>query len=234
MIIVRLLIAGFASFVGGVCYLTGLKKLMSALLLAFGCIISLFFGIIFLIPNSENILGFPVFGLGGSWPFFLLAAVLACGAIIILLKERVVDEYEVLSAQHGKFLVFGLLGCVTAIFCPAFFWFPSEERRLAVAESALGLEVFIGTLVFIVLFFGSLYLLYRASLGGTEGRPDFMQRVVLAIFAVLQLEKIPALIAYLLIYSPETQIIFPAVAAFALASYVGVGIFFWFTGSRIE
>ncbi len=139
-----------------------------------------------------------------------------------------------LSAQHGKFLVGGLLGCLTAIFCPAFFWFPSEERRLAVAESALGMEVFIGTLLFIVLFFGSLYLLYRASLGGTAGRPDFMQRVVLAIFAVLQFDKIPALIAYLLIYSPETQIIFPAVAAFALASYIGVGGFFWFAGSRIE
>jgi hypothetical protein len=52
-----------------------------------------------------------------------------------------------------------------------------------------------------------------------------MRRFVLGLFTVLQLDKMPLLVAYLLIYSPETKVVFPYGAALALASYVPVGIF---------
>ena len=35
----------------------------------------------------------------------------------------------------------------------------------------------------------------------------------------------PLLVAYLLIYSPETKVVFPYLAALALTSYIPVGIF---------
>ena len=52
-----------------------------------------------------------------------------------------------------------------------------------------------------------------------------MRRFVLALFAFFQLYKMPALVAYLLIYSPETHIVFPKLAALALAGYLPVGLF---------
>jgi hypothetical protein len=52
-----------------------------------------------------------------------------------------------------------------------------------------------------------------------------MRRFVLAFFTFFQFDKMPLLVTYLLIYSPETRISFQNVAAFALASYIPVGIF---------
>jgi hypothetical protein len=52
-----------------------------------------------------------------------------------------------------------------------------------------------------------------------------MRRFVLGFFAFFQFDKMPLLVAYLLIYSPETQVIFPNIAALALASYLPVCIF---------
>lgn len=232
--IIRVLLAGFASFVGGICYLSGLTRLMSSLLLGFGCLMSLFFGAIFAIPNSENILGFPVHGSGGAWPFFMLAVTLAVITLFLLAKKPSQVEYEQLSLDHVKFLGGGLLTCLASIFIPGFLWFPSEVRRLTVDQASLGMEVFAGTIVYLIGISCAIYLLYRATRGGTKGRPDFMKRVVLAIFAVFHLDKIPVLIAYLLIYSPETQIIFPKLAALALASYIPVAIFLWKTGADSE
>lgn len=232
--IIRVLLAGFASFVGGICYLSGLTRLMSSLLLGFGCIISLFFGAIFAIPNSENILGFPVHGTGGAWPFFVLAALLAVITIFLLAKKPSQVKYEQLSSVHAKFLGGGLATSFASIFIPGFFWFPSESRRLTVDQTSLGVEVFVGTIIYLIGISCSLYLFYRATRGGTEGRTDFMKRVVLALYAFFHLDKIPVLIAYLLIYSPETQIIFPKLAALALASYIPVAIFLWKTGADSE
>lgn len=231
--IIRILIAGFASLVGGVCYLTGLSRLMNALLLSFGGLMASFLGAVFLLPTSQDILGFPVYGKGGSWPFFVLAIIFCIMAGLQLVLKRKACLAETLGVQHGKFLISGLAGCLVSIFLPAFFWFPSDEKRLMVEESSLGVDVFIGTIVFIFCLTVSLYLLYRAGRGGTKQRPDFMQRVVLALFAIFQLDKIPAFIAYLLIYSPETQIIFPGSAAFALAAYIPVGVFLWYTSTML-
>lgn len=231
--IIRILIAAFTSFVGGICYLTGLSRLMNALLLSFGGLMSIFLGAVFLLPTSEDVLGFPVYGKGGSWPFFVLAVILFIMAGLQLILKRKKGTPELLGVQHGKFLIGGFFGCLTSIFLPAFFWFPSEEKRVLVEQSSLAVQVLIGTCFFILCLSGSLYLLYRAGRGGTEYRPDFMQRVVLALFAIFQLDKIPAFIAYLLIYSPETQIIFPGSAAFALAAYIPVGVFLWYVSAAM-
>ena len=53
-----------------------------------------------------------------------------------------------------------------------------------------------------------------------------MRKFVLALFSVLHLDKMPALVSYLLIYSPETHVVFPGLAALALAGYIPLGFFF--------
>lgn len=68
-------------------------------------------------------------------------------------------------------------------------------------------------------------MLYLASKGMTENRPDMMRRFVPALFAFCHLDKMPALVAYLLIYSPETHVVFPKIAALALAGYIPIAIF---------
>lgn len=227
--IARILIIAFTSVVGAVCYLNGMNRLMSALLLAFGSLMAFVFGLLFVLPNSESILGFPVYGQGSSGLFFALAVLLAIGTVLILLKKSDIASYEHIAVEHFKFFAGGLLTSVVAIFLPAFFWFPSEEKRVLVEESALATQAFIGTCFYLVCWMGALYLFYRASRGGTPNRPDLMLRLVLAVFAFFQLDKIPVLIAYLLIYSPETQVVFPGVAAFALASYIPMLFFLWLT-----
>ena len=111
------------------------------------------------------------------------------------------------------------------MFLPAFLWFPSEESRLAAETLTLGLKVLAGVCIYLVGCCVALYLLYRASRGTTSNHPDLMRRFVPALFSFCHLDKMPALVAYLLIYSPETHIIFPKIAALALAAYVPMGIF---------
>lgn len=224
--IVRIILAVFVSFVSGFCYLTGLMKLMSGLLLGFGVVSSVFFGIIFLLPGTDQRLWFPVYGTGASWPFFLLALVLA-GLIVWLLQRKPEQAAtQSFSNIHTRALGWGLLIYLAALFLPAFLWFPSEAKRLSVADARLGLEVLLGVLLYLAGTIGALYYFYQASRGGTEKHPDLMRRFVLALFATLHLDKMPALVAYLLIYSPETGIIFPTVAALALAAYIPIGFFF--------
>lgn len=222
--IIRILLAGFTSLVGGVCFLSGLMRLMSGLLVAFGILSSLFFGIVFLMPASEDRLWFPVHD-GSAWPFFLLALILCLMTVWLFLKPKEAAVEEQLGTVHFKYLAGGLFLYLCSLFVPAFLWFPSEEKRLAAEVSKLGLEVFSGVCVYLLVSSGALWLLYRASKGVTGGHPDLMRRFVPALFAFFQLDKMPALIAYLLIYSPETQVVFSKLAALALAGYIPITIF---------
>ena len=52
-----------------------------------------------------------------------------------------------------------------------------------------------------------------------------MSRFVPALFSVFHLDKVPALVAYLLVYSAEPQLVFPKIAALALAAYIPVAFF---------
>ncbi|THB75062.1 MAG: hypothetical protein D6B25_12555 [Desulfobulbaceae bacterium] len=215
----------FVSFVSGFCFLTGLMKLMSGLLLSFGVIAAVFFGVVFLLPGNDERLWFPIYGDGAAWPFFLLALVLV-GVIIWLFKRAALEpEPESFSNLHTRALGWGGLIYLAALFLPAFLWFPSEAKRLVVDDTRLGIEVFIGVLLYIGGTIGALYFFYKASKGGTAKHPDMMRRFVLALFSALHLDKMPALVAYLLIYSPETGVVFPKVAALALAAYIPIGFF---------
>ena len=222
--IIRILLAGFTSFVGGISYLSGLMRLMSGLLVGFGILASLFFGIVFLMPASEDRLWFPVHD-GSAWPFFLLALILCLLTVWLFLKPREDAAEEPLHASHFKCLAGGLFLYLCALFVPAFFWFPSEEKRLAADVSRLGLDVFFGVCVYLAVSSGALWLLYRATKGVTAGHPDLMRRFVPALFAFFQLDKMPALVAYLLIYSPETQVVFSKLAALGMAGYIPIIIF---------
>ena len=222
--IIRIFLAGFTSFVGGICFLSGLMRLMSGLLIGFGIFSSLFFGIVFLMPSNEDKLWFPVHD-ASAWPFFLLAVILGLMTVWLFLKRKETAPVEPLNSVHFKSLAGGLFLYLCSLFIPAFFWFPSEEKRLAADVSKLGLEVFSGVCVYLVASSIALWLLYRASKGVTEDHPDLMRRFVPALFAFCQLDKMPALIAYLLIYSPETQVVFSKLAALALAGYIPIAIF---------
>jgi hypothetical protein len=52
-----------------------------------------------------------------------------------------------------------------------------------------------------------------------------MSRFVPALFSVFHLDKLPALVAYLLVYSSEPELVFPKIAALALAGYIPVAVF---------
>ena len=52
-----------------------------------------------------------------------------------------------------------------------------------------------------------------------------MSRFVPALFSVFHLDKVPALAAYLLVYSSEPELVFPKIAALALAAYIPVSVF---------
>jgi len=199
---------------------------MSGLLLGFGFFASLIFGIIFALPDNENRLWFPIHGGGASWPFFFLAICLMMLIIYLFLKKSDPAERDPLAAIHLKFLAGGLFLYLCSLFVPAFLWFPSEEKRLAVEAGSLGIDVFIGVCIYLAGTGGALYLLYRATQGATDDHPDLMRRFVLSVFSVFHLDKMPALVAYLLIYSPETYVIFPKIAALALAAYIPIGVFF--------
>ena len=224
--IIRLILAGFSSLVAGVCYLSGMMRVMSGLLLAFGVLSALFFGIVFTLPASDDRLWFPIHGTGAAWPFFLLALCLSALICYLFLAESKPAAEEQLVSKHLKYLGAGLLLYLFALFLPAFLWFPSEEKRLTLEISRLGLEVFIGVCLYLAGSCGALFLLYRSTKGSTSQRPELMRRFVPALFSILHLDKIPALVAYLLIYSPETQIIFPKIAALALAAYIPIALFF--------
>jgi hypothetical protein len=223
--IIRVLIAGFASTVAGVSYLTGMTRIMTALLLGFGALVSFVFGLLFLFPVDGGRLWFPVSGEAPSYPFFLIGTLLAAMIGALYLVKPKFEIVEEVSKIHFKYLIWGGGGYLSTLFISSFFWFPSDSRKLAIDASGLAVEALAGTCFFILGLSGSLYLLYRASRGSSTERPDMMRRFVLALFTFFQLDKMPALAAYLLIYSPDVQLVFPNLAALALSAYIPVGIF---------
>lgn len=223
--VVRILIAGFASFVAGLSYLTGLTRLMSALLLGFGTFSAFFLGILFLLPVDADRLVFPLYEKVPAWPFFLIGVILL-GMTLTLFKGNFKQaESEPVSSQHFKYLLWGVGGYLTSLFLSSIYWFPSDAKRLTVDPSSLSAEVLGGTCLFLLGVSMSCYFFYLASKGNSDTNPDLMRRFVLAFFTFFQFDKMPLLVAYLLIYSPDTKIIFPNIAALALASYIPVGLF---------
>ncbi len=222
--IVRIVLLLFISAASGICYLAGMTRLMSSLLIGFAVMVSTFFGILFVVPESRE-LWFPVYGEGASWPFFLLALILI--VIIGLLlrgKERKIREEQV-TADHYKYFIGAFLANILSVYLPSLLWFPSDEKRESLDASSLGLYVLSGTCLYLLGTIISLYLFYLASKGTAEKYPDLMRRIVLAVFSGFHFDKMPAFVAFLLIYSPETRIIYPTFAALALAAYIPVAVF---------
>jgi len=223
--VIRVLIAGFASSVAGISYLAGQARLMTALLLGFGSLSSFIFGLLFLLPIDQERLWVPLYGKAPSYPFFLLGAVLAAMIASLYLVKPKFEIIEQVSKTHFKYLAGGLGGYISTLFLASFFWFPSDARRLTTDESGLAIQMLVGTCFFIAGLSCSLYLFYKASRGSSEGRPDMMRRFVLALFSFFQLDKMPVLVAYLLIYTPGGIEVFPNIAFLALSAYIPVGIF---------
>ncbi|MEE4243358.1 MAG: hypothetical protein V2I36_17985 [Desulfopila sp.] len=223
--IVRIFLILFISGASAVCYLAGYVRLMSGLLLGFASLVSVFFGALFVVPEENRELWFPVYGDGAAWPFFLLALLLVAIAALLFNKRQVNAPAEILSSVHYKYGIGAFVTSLLSVFLPVVFWFPSDDKRLSIDSSALGEGVLLGTCIYLIGTILSLFLFYRASKGGKPNNPDFMRRVVLALFSMLHFDKLPAFVAFLLIYSPETQIIYPSIAALALAAYIPVGLF---------
>jgi len=223
--VVRVLIAGFASFVAGFSYLTGLAKLMTGLLLGFGALSSFFFGILFVLPIDAERLFFPVYEKVPAWPYFLIGLILTGMTIALYLVKVQPAEGEQVSSNHFKYLLGGIVGYLSSLFLSSIYWFPSDARKLSADASSLTTGVLIGTSLFLIGVSFSCYLFYRASKGVSDRHPDLMRRFVLGLFTFFQFDKLPLLVTYLLIYSPETQVSFQNIAALALISYIPVGIF---------
>jgi hypothetical protein len=223
--VVRILIAGFASFVAGLSYLTGLAKMMTGLLLGFGAFCSFFFGVLFYLPIDAERAFFPVYEKVPAWPYLVIGLMLTAMTVaLFLVKTRPVAGEQV-SAVHFKYFVGGIGGYLASLFGSSVYWFPSDAQKLSADPASLTSDVIIGTCLFLLGISISCLLFYRASKGRSESHPDLMRRFVLAFFTFFQFDKMPLLVTYLLIYSPETRISFQNVAAFALASYIPVGIF---------
>lgn len=223
--IVRILIAGFASFVSGLSYLSGLTRLMTALLVGFGALSSLFFGGLFLLPVDQERLVFPIYEKVPAWPYFVLAIVLLSLLVALFLVKAKPAAPEQVSSAHFKYLVAAIGGYLTSVFFSSIYWFPSDETRRGADAATLSTQVLIGTVIFLLGICGSCYLFYKASKGNSEDNPDLMRRFVLAFFTFIQLDKVPLLVAYLLIYAPDTGVIFPNIAALALSAYIPVAVF---------
>ena len=223
--VVRILIAGFASFVAGLSYLTGLTRMMTGLLIGFSALGSFFFGVLFFLPIDAERAIFPVYNKVPAWPYFLIGLILTAMAVALFLVKTKPVQDEQVSAVHFKYLLGGIGGYLASLFLSSVFWFPSDARRLSTAPASLTRGVLIGTSLFLVGVSISCYFLYRASKGMSERHPDLMRRFVLGFFTFFQFDKMPLLVAYLLINSPDTEVSFPNIAALALASSIPVALF---------
>jgi hypothetical protein len=223
--IVRIFVAGFASLVAGLSYLTGLARLMTGFLLGFGAVCSFLFGVLFFLPADANRRLFPVYQVVPAWPFFLIAAALVGMILVLFLRKAKPAATESVSSVHFKYLFGGIGGYLLSLFLSSVYWFPSDAVRRGADPASLASEVLFGTCLYLAGITISCALFYRASKGCSERHPDLMRRFVLGLFTFFQLDKMPLLVAYLLIYSPETGVIFPHLAALALSSYIPVGIF---------
>lgn len=232
--IIRIILILFTSLASGVCYLAGYARLTSSLLVGFGSLVSFFFGVLFLLPEEQRNLWFPVYGTSAVWPYMVIGGILAFIAYRILVQKWEKSEDEPFSSDHLQYLAGGALAYIFTIFIASYFWFPSDERRLEATEPSLLLFVYIGTGIYLAGTLCSLFLLYKASRGVAKDYPDMMRKIVLAVFAVFHFDKFPPFIAFLLIYSPETQIIYPHAAALALAAYIPVSLFLAKLSRKIE
>jgi hypothetical protein len=232
--IIRLILIAFFSGSSAICYLAGLTRLMSGLLVGFGSLVSLFFGILFLLPAENRNLWFPLHGDGVVWPFMLLAIIMLALAILILAGKMKSTETERVNREHFQYLIGAVFAYILNVFISAYFWFPSEAKRRAADESIILTSVYIGNVIFIAGIIISLFLFYKSSQGAYPGYPDLMRRLILALFSALHFDKFPAFIAFLLVYSPETQIIYPYGAALALSAYIPVGLFLFFLSGEKE
>jgi hypothetical protein len=223
--IIRVFIAGFASFVAGLSYLTGLGRLMTALIIGFSAFSSFFLGVLFMLPVNEDRLWFPISAEAPAWPFFILAIVLLAMVLSLFLVKSQKGASEHVSNSHFKYLLGGIGGILTSLFLSSIYWFPSDAKRLAVDESSLATQVLLGTGMFFIGISVSCFLFYKASKGTSERHPDLMRRFVLGLFTFCQFDKMPLLVAYLLINSSDTKIIFPGVAVFALSASLPVAFF---------
>jgi len=223
--IVRILIAVFASVVASIGYLTGYVRMMTALLIGFGALSATIFGILFILPAEETGFLSPMYDQYPGWPFIIVAAILAAMVAVLFLTEVKGAPEEPVSALHFKYLLVGVGGFLISLFVSSVYWFPSDEVRLAVERSVLRFEVMLGTIFFVIGLTLSCLCFYKASRGTSKKHPDLMRRFVLALFAFFQFDKVPLLVAYLLVYSPETKVIFPHLAALSLAAYIPVGVF---------
>ncbi len=224
--IVRIVIALFISLVSGMCYMTGLTKLMSGLLIGFGAICALFFGIVFLLPPNSEKITFAVTAPGASWPFFLLALILIFLIAFLFLykpEKKGASGFEQLCSSHLQLFGGGILLYLFSLFLPIALWFPADNATSAPGDNA-ELMLLIGVLIFVSGASVALYLIYRASRGGTGDNPNLMRRLVPALLSVFHFDKIPALVAYLLIYSEQPQLVFAKIAALALAAYIPVAL----------
>ena len=169
--IVRIVIALFISLVSGVCYLAGLTRLISALLISFGVLSALFFGIVFLLPPGSDRFTFAVSAQGVSWPFFLLALILVLMIVYLYLykpKSADTPEFEELGPSHLRRLGGGVLVYLVSLFLPVLLWFPSESTVAGGDQSQLETMVLVGVLIFITGLSTALYLIYQSTRGGTE------------------------------------------------------------------
>lgn len=223
--LIRIGIAIFASFVTSFSYFSGLARLTTGLLLGLGLLGSMSFGVMFLLPaESEGVL-FPAFVEVTPWPYFVVALLLALMiASLYLVKAKTVVEERV-TVTHFKLLIGGIIGYLASLFLASVYLFPSAASLAADGPQILKTKIIVGGVLYLVGISISCYLLYRASKGGSETHPDLMRRTILGLFALLQLDKVPLLITYLLIYSPETVRIFPEIGGIALLSYLPVGLF---------
>ena len=215
----------FLSGACGICYLAGYLRIMSGLLVFFGSLAALFFGLLFSISEMSRNLQFPVDGDGGGLLFIVLAVFLCAMAMYIVFSKEGITRQEEISSSHFRYLFGGIFVYLISIFLASYFWFPSDELRLQADSVSLGRYVLLGTVLFLLGQVISLYLFHCASKGGLPGNPDLMRRLVLALFAVFHLDKIPLLFAFLLVYSPEAQAIYPWCVLLVLGGYIPTSIF---------
>ena len=136
--IIRVILAVFISGATGICYLAGFARLMSGLLIGFGSLVCIFFGIIFIVPEENRQLWFPVFGDGLAWPFFLLALILAGLAGLLFIKRSEEIAPETVSSVHFQYFIGAFFAYVLSVFLPSLLWFPSEEKRTLLDAETLG------------------------------------------------------------------------------------------------
>ncbi|MBM9604022.1 hypothetical protein [Desulfopila inferna] len=223
--IIRIILVLFVSGASAISYMAGYARVMSGLLIGFGALASVFFGILFVVPQQNRQLWFPIYGDGAAWPFFLLALILAGIAALLFSGRKESAEEETVSSHHFQYFIGGFFAYILSVFLPALLWFPSDEKRLSMDSGTLGMYVFAGTCLYLIGTMAALFLFYKASKGVAPDYPDLMRKIILALFSMLHFDKVPAFVSFLLIYSPETRIIYPSIAALALSAYIPVSFF---------